>query len=42
MIANHRKKRFMISDKKYGISDTSVFPDSFRILKLSRKGKAPA
>jgi len=25
MIANHRIKRFMISDKKYGISDTSVF-----------------
>jgi len=25
MIANHRKKRFMISDKKYGISDTSAF-----------------
>ena len=24
MIANHRKKRFMISDKKYGISDTSA------------------
>ena len=37
MIANHHKKHFIISDKKYGISDKSGFP-LFRVLQRIRKG----